>query len=271
MKVPELMSHLCACLRSHEAQERPGRSRKALSRVTRVHAALGLAAAALLIVTAGLLVYVIVLKGRQSSEQPQTKDAQSNAAADGKDGEVLPPCSDDWIWYRNKCFYFSEAEGTWMEAEDACAALNSTLAMIDTQQELDFMLRYKGKRDHWIGLQRETDQQWRWVDDTEFSNWFVVEDHSECAYLSYQKVKSAECYGNWKWICTKESAYEEKRVKRSLTLKDDTKPLTDCLNEHLYAVICDSSLPKSCLQRAAESLTSCTVLMRLKEVEIGIA
>ncbi|XP_078507268.1 C-type lectin domain family 2 member B-like [Lissotriton helveticus] len=183
-------------------REGGGRARKALKGVTRVHAALALSAA-LLIVTTCLAVYIIFLKGSQSTERPQTKDTHSSATADGKDGEVLPPCGEDWVWYRNKCFYFSEAEGSWTKAKDSCAALNSTLAMIDSHKELDFLLRYKGYRHHWIGLQREHDQHWKWVNGTEFSNWFAVEDFSECAYLSHQRVKSAECYVKHKWICTK--------------------------------------------------------------------
>ncbi|XP_069099016.1 C-type lectin domain family 2 member B-like isoform X2 [Pleurodeles waltl] len=145
-----------------------------------------------------------VLKGRQCSEQPQTKGALSTA---GKDVVVLPPCGDGWIWYQYKCYYFSEDEGDWTAAKDSCAALNSSLALIDTQKELDFMLRYKGFRYHWIGLQRESSQQWKWVNGTEFSNWFVVADYSECAYLGHDRVKSVECYSKSKWICTQVSAY----------------------------------------------------------------
>ncbi|XP_069099008.1 C-type lectin domain family 2 member E-like isoform X2 [Pleurodeles waltl] len=186
---------------------------------TRLRVVLGLAAA-LFITVVGLSLYIMVLKKRQFSEpQIMKESAQSRAADIGKDGRVLPPCGDSWIWYWNKCFYFSEGYGDWTEARDSCAALNSSLALIDTQEELDFMFRYKGMRDHWIGLQRETDQQWKWVNGTKFSNWFVVEDYSECAYLNHGRVKSAECYGKRKWICTQVSAYGRKRNKRSLILQ----------------------------------------------------
>ncbi|KAJ1122150.1 hypothetical protein NDU88_000654 [Pleurodeles waltl] len=151
--------------------------------------------------------FAIVLKGRQCSKKSQTKGIQSSAAEPGKDGRVLPPCGDGWIWYRDKCFFFSEDEGDWTEAKDSCAALNSSLALVDTQEELDFMLRFKGTRHRWIGLQREFNQQWKWVNGTEFSNWFVVADYSECAYLGYDRVKSVECYSKCKWICTQGSVY----------------------------------------------------------------
>ncbi|XP_069099029.1 C-type lectin domain family 2 member D-like [Pleurodeles waltl] len=193
--------------------------RTTLTRVRRLRGALALAAA-LSITVVGLAVYITVLRNSQFSElQIMNESAQSRDAEPGKDGHLLPPCGDGWIWYRNKCFYFSEDEGNWTEGGGSCAALNSSLALVDTQQELDFMFRYKGKRDHWIGLQRETDQPWKWVNGTEFNNWFVVEDYSECAYLNHGRVKSAECYGKRKWICTQVSAYGRNRKKRSLILQ----------------------------------------------------
>ncbi|XP_078511727.1 uncharacterized protein LOC144770827 [Lissotriton helveticus] len=154
-----------------------------------------LLAAVLLFVIAALLVVIGVL-------------CMARAGKNVKDVNVLPPCGDDWIWYRNKCFYFSEAEGDWMEAEDSCTALNSTLALIDTQQELNLMLLHKGDYNHWIGLRRDNETQpWMWVNGTKFNNWFTVSDASECAYLSYGKVKSLECHIINKWVCTKVTIY----------------------------------------------------------------
>ncbi|KAJ1122154.1 hypothetical protein NDU88_000658 [Pleurodeles waltl] len=183
----------------------PGRGRTALTRVRRLRGALALAAA-LSITVAGLAVYITVLKGRQCSEQPQTKGALSTA---GKDVVVLPPCGDGWIWYQYKCYYFSEDEGDWTAAKDSCAALNSSLALIDTQKELTFILRYKGDYNHWIGLRRDNKTQpWTWVNGTRFNNWFTVSDASECAYLGYIKAKSLECVILNNWICTKVITYE---------------------------------------------------------------
>ncbi|XP_069057659.1 uncharacterized protein [Pleurodeles waltl] len=127
--------------------------------------------------------------------------------SDSNNGECikpLPSCGDGWIWYHSKCFYFSEIERNWMEAKGSCVALNSSLAMIDTQEELTFILRYKGDYHHWIGLRRDNKTQlWMWVNGTRFNNWFTVRDSSECAYLSYLKAKSLECDFLNKWICTK--------------------------------------------------------------------
>ncbi|XP_078510041.1 C-type lectin domain family 2 member B-like [Lissotriton helveticus] len=140
-----------------------------------------------------------------------------NATEDLMDGVVLPPCNKEWTWYQNKCFYFSEAEGTWPEAKDSCAALDSTLAMIDTQEELDFLLNRKGDPDYWIGLWRDSEKRWRWINGTGLSNWFKVADYSDYAYLNHHNVKSGDSYNTRHWICNKVSTYERK-YKRKKTL-----------------------------------------------------
>ncbi|XP_067408145.1 early activation antigen CD69-like [Emydura macquarii macquarii] len=77
----------------------------------------------------------------------------------------------DWLAFQGKCYYFSEAEGNWTSSQNHCSSLGASLAGIDTQQEMDFMLRYGGPREHWIGLRNETGPHWRWVNGTEFNNW----------------------------------------------------------------------------------------------------
>uniref|UniRef100_A0A8C0QN32 C-type lectin domain-containing protein n=1 Tax=Chelonoidis abingdonii TaxID=106734 RepID=A0A8C0QN32_CHEAB len=74
-----------------------------------------------------------------------------------------PCCLDGWVGYRGKCYYFSEAEGTWDSSQSFCSSLNASLAGIDTEKDLTFIMRYKGVSEFWIGLKRESAQLWRWV------------------------------------------------------------------------------------------------------------
>ncbi|XP_069506600.1 uncharacterized protein [Ambystoma mexicanum] len=106
------------------------------------------------------------------AENPQAPaTGVASSAENAKNSEVLPPCGDGWIWFRNKCYFFSEVDANWDAAKQACASWNSSLAVIDNQREMDFVMRYKGERDHWIGLRRDSDQPWKWVNGTEFDNW----------------------------------------------------------------------------------------------------
>uniref|UniRef100_A0A8C3I1T0 C-type lectin domain-containing protein n=1 Tax=Chrysemys picta bellii TaxID=8478 RepID=A0A8C3I1T0_CHRPI len=72
--------------------------------------------------------------------------------------------------HRGKCYYFSEAEGNWNNSQRHCSSLGASLAGIDSEQEMAFLLRHKDAHDHWIGLRREQSQPWKWTNGTEFNH-----------------------------------------------------------------------------------------------------
>ncbi|XP_053904444.1 early activation antigen CD69-like isoform X2 [Malaclemys terrapin pileata] len=112
-------------------------------------------------------------------------------------------CVDGWIGYRGKCYYFSEAEGNWTYSQNNCSSLGASLAVIDARQDLDFILRYKGTTDPWIGLQRGSDHHWKWTNGTKFNNLFEVRGDANCAFLTETAVSSSRCYTVRSWICNK--------------------------------------------------------------------
>ncbi|XP_067414464.1 C-type lectin domain family 2 member D-like [Emydura macquarii macquarii] len=120
-----------------------------------------------------------------------------------------PACLDGWIGYRGKCYYFSEGEGDWASSQKHCSALGASLAGIDTGQDMAFMVRYKGKFDHWIGLRRDLGQPWKWANGTEFNHLFLISGGGgDCAYLNDQDgVSSSLCTGGRCWICTKPDVF----------------------------------------------------------------
>ncbi|XP_029436679.1 C-type lectin domain family 2 member D-like isoform X2 [Rhinatrema bivittatum] len=128
---------------------------------------------------------------------------QSKASADPSPRPPpSDPCADGWIWYRSKCYFFSEDSRDWDTAQSFCTSHNASLAHIETQQELDFTIRHKGRSDHWIGLRREQGQPWRWTDGSEFNNTFSISQEPGCAYLTDGSVRSANCLMYRNWICT---------------------------------------------------------------------
>ncbi|KAM9119231.1 C-type lectin domain family 2 member A-like [Pangshura tecta] len=114
-----------------------------------------------------------------------------------------PSCPDNWIRYLGKCYYFSQAEGNWTHSQNNCSALGASLVAIDTQQEMDFLLRYTGRLDHWIGLQREQDQPWMWTNGTEFNNWFPIVGGGLCTFVDNGEIASSSCSREGRWICSK--------------------------------------------------------------------
>ncbi|XP_053902764.1 C-type lectin domain family 2 member D-like [Malaclemys terrapin pileata] len=120
-----------------------------------------------------------------------------------------PWCPDGWIGYQGKCYYFSEAKENWNNSRSNCSALGASLAVIDSEQEKTFLLRCKGKLDHWLGLWRKQDQDqpWKWANGTEFNNQFEIRGGGHCAYLSDGFVGSSRCSSLTNWICSKHDAY----------------------------------------------------------------
>ncbi|XP_077114366.1 C-type lectin domain family 2 member A-like [Ranitomeya variabilis] len=123
--------------------------------------------------------------------------------------EKYAPCDDDWIWYLGKCYYFSTQRDTWRNSETFCHSHNSSLAIIESKEELDFMFRYKGTDNHWIGMRRTDDNTaWTWTDGSLYNeNLFKIkrtlQENIEYVYLNSKDVGSDGGHFDFKWICNK--------------------------------------------------------------------
>ncbi|CAJ0960264.1 unnamed protein product [Ranitomeya imitator] len=117
------------------------------------------------------------------------------------------PCEDDWIWYKRKCYYFSTNISEWEKSQSFCAARNASLAIINWTHELDFILRFKGSSDHWIGLKRENETEpWVWTNGSNFNDLFSIVGYSSCVLVNSGRISSASCYSDKHWICNKPDA-----------------------------------------------------------------
>ncbi|XP_078511726.1 C-type lectin domain family 2 member D-like [Lissotriton helveticus] len=144
----------------------------------------------LAVLVVALIIALSVLQSKPCDYEKETKQ------------QILAPCADGWIFYLGTCYFFSEKEGNWTDSQRFCDSHDASLAVIATQKEMDFIMRFKGLDDHWIGLSREPMGEWKWSNGTKFNNWFDITGDSNCAYLNHQGAKNARCYGNRKWICT---------------------------------------------------------------------
>nr|XP_032643778.1 C-type lectin domain family 2 member D-like isoform X2 [Chelonoidis abingdonii] len=122
--------------------------------------------------------------------------------------QTCPPpintaCPDGWIGNRGKCYFFSETEGNWTSSQNNCSLLSASLAVIDSLQDLVFMMRYKGPPHYWIGLRKEQNQSWKWPNGTEFNNMFPVRGEGQCAFLNDAGVSSSRCYSERGSICSR--------------------------------------------------------------------
>uniref|UniRef100_A0A670IQJ8 C-type lectin domain-containing protein n=1 Tax=Podarcis muralis TaxID=64176 RepID=A0A670IQJ8_PODMU len=113
-------------------------------------------------------------------------------------------CPEGWIGYQRKCYYFSDSDRNWTYSQNYCASFNASLVVIDSQEEMIFLRRYKGHFDHWIGLQRMNDQEpWKWINGTIFNKSFEIRGGGTGAYLNHQGVASGTSGSEERWICSK--------------------------------------------------------------------
>lgn len=119
-----------------------------------------------------------------------------------------PACSSGWIGYERKCYFFSDEERNWTSCHSFCISNNSSLAVIKNKPEKVFMLRYKGTAGHWIGLKKDLDHSWKWVDGTELNNTLEVKgEGGDCAFLSSGYAISSQCHVTRRWICSHPDMY----------------------------------------------------------------
>ncbi|KAM6162670.1 early activation antigen CD69 [Erethizon dorsatum] len=114
-------------------------------------------------------------------------------------------CSDAWVLYHKKCYFFSTTTKSWTSAKTSCSEDGATLAVIDSKKDMIFLKRYAGRAEHWIGLKNETGQTWKWSNGEEFNHWFNLTGSENCAFLNSTEVSSAECEQSLHWICSKPS------------------------------------------------------------------
>ncbi|XP_038174258.1 C-type lectin domain family 2 member D11-like isoform X2 [Arvicola amphibius] len=91
----------------------------------------------------------------------------------------------------------------WTFSQNFCMELKTQLARFDNLEELNFLRRYKGTFEYWIGLHRESPQHpWRWMDNTEYNSSVPIRGVEKHAYLNNKWISSARSYADMRWICS---------------------------------------------------------------------
>ncbi|XP_006032361.1 C-type lectin domain family 2 member D-like isoform X1 [Alligator sinensis] len=152
-----------------------------------------------------LLIIIIALVARKSPPCPSCTAA----------------CPDNWPGYQGKCFLFSDTEESWNSSQSNCSSHGASLAVIDSLDDLIFMLRHKGTPYYWIGLWKETKHRWRWTNGTIFNGLFPIRGEGDCAYVNDDGVSSSRCSSKRNFICSQPDNCA--RGKPS-TLMEDTAP-----------------------------------------------
>ncbi|XP_069506625.1 C-type lectin domain family 2 member L-like isoform X2 [Ambystoma mexicanum] len=115
----------------------------------------------------------------------------------------VEPCPMDWLYNGRKCYHFSKEEAEWEDSQGFCASSNASLALIDTQEELDFMMDLICRKHLWIGL-RHNGTQFHWVNGTACNSTVCgITDEGECVYIGSNALRVSGCSLIRPYICNK--------------------------------------------------------------------
>ncbi|XP_036053407.1 C-type lectin domain family 10 member A-like [Onychomys torridus] len=134
-------------------------------------------------------------------------------------GSEMACCPLHWIEHEGSCYWFSQSEKSWPDADKYCQLQNAHLVVVNSLEEQKFIHDHKGPVHTWMGL---TDQNgpWRWVDGTDFDNGFknwkpLQPDNwyghglgggEDCAHFSHDDGRWNDdvCQRLYRWICETE-------------------------------------------------------------------
>ncbi|XP_032414352.1 CD209 antigen-like protein E isoform X1 [Xiphophorus hellerii] len=100
-------------------------------------------------------------------------DYDTFPAADRCPQKQCKPCPDDWAMFQSNCYLFTKGEysynwKTWKQSQEFCVKENAKLAVIDSQEEQEFINnkteKYNdNKHGYWIGLKKDKEGTWTWA------------------------------------------------------------------------------------------------------------
>ncbi|XP_012863988.2 early activation antigen CD69 [Echinops telfairi] len=115
------------------------------------------------------------------------------------------PCSAGWIGSQKKCYHLSTKRSNWTMAQGYCSEHGATLALLDSEKEMIFLKQYMSGLEHWIGMNNETGQTWKWSNGRELNNRSSEMESGNCPFFNTTDVSSTACQRRLHWICSKPS------------------------------------------------------------------
>ncbi|KAM6107073.1 C-type lectin domain family 2 member B-like isoform 2-T2 [Phoenicopterus ruber ruber] len=123
----------------------------------------------------------------------------------GESPAVVLACPEGWVGYREVCYYLSEEEGSWEWGQEQCSSLGASLAVLEREWEMEFLLRLKGNVDYWLGLRRQGERL-EWVDGSSFNHTIPVQGQEPCLFLNDHDLRTSRCSQLRPYMCSKPQA-----------------------------------------------------------------
>ncbi|XP_054071207.1 C-type lectin domain family 5 member A-like isoform X2 [Rissa tridactyla] len=131
----------------------------------------------------------------------------ASSPADSKpfsnNSKVALGCPRNWEKHGEKCYFFSQIQEIkdWNASRKECTDMNSDLVVIDTKDELVYLMFQSENYYYFLGLTySENKKKWKWINNMEHStDMFNIEgDFTDyfCTVIGHEKVETASCDGS---------------------------------------------------------------------------
>ncbi|XP_032533232.1 C-type lectin domain family 17, member A-like [Chiroxiphia lanceolata] len=149
---------------------------------------------------------------REQLEQLRREQNQILEETRNLSGILCPSCPPGWEQFSRTCYFFSSSTKSWHDSRDSCAQFQAHLAVVDSEQENQFLaIHVPERRQFWLGLTDEPNEgSWHWVTggalQLQFWNSGEPNDvghHGEdCAGIYSSGLwNDLPCFGSERWIC----------------------------------------------------------------------
>ncbi|GAA6083301.1 hepatic lectin-like [Tachysurus ichikawai] len=201
----------------------------------RIYIMIGVLAVFLLLLTLSMGIKITQVNQQVSDlvSSLQTYSTSKKAAqtalispVDSRPTEMLPvrgSCEEDWVFYKNKCYYTSTQGRNWHDAEKDCNLRRGHLLVVNNQEEMVYISQVvEEHQSYWIGLiEKEGEGKWSWVDGTDFEStehfwdngqpddWHQRMNGEDCGQIHQHNIfvtthrlwNDADCTLSYRYVC----------------------------------------------------------------------
>ncbi|XP_058661782.1 C-type lectin domain family 5 member A-like [Ammospiza caudacuta] len=154
-----------------------------------------------------LAVYLIITYGPTAGSQKGSTILSSTNQEDPTTlshiPERAPGCPIAWKKHGRKCYYFSPElkPKDWKASRAECTAMGSDLVVIDSREELSYLLSQSSHNYYFLGLTRSpAEQKWKWINNVEHDPaMFSISGQYQdflCTAIGFDEVHAAGCGGD---------------------------------------------------------------------------
>ncbi|XP_039918697.2 C-type lectin domain family 5 member A-like, partial [Hirundo rustica] len=164
-----------------------------------------------------LATYVIITYG-------PTTGSQKGSTTLSLIPEEAPGCPPPWKKHGRKCYFFSPEviEKDWNTSREECTAMGSDLVIINSKEELRYLLSQSSHAYYLLGLTRcQKEQKWKWINNMKHNpNMFNISrcySDYHCTVIGFGEVSTAPCGGSTttKNMCEKAARMSKRHRKES--------------------------------------------------------